>query len=297
MTEAFGGIEAGGTKFICAVGSGPETMHDIVRIDTTTPSETFAQVLAYFQEQKCGYSLKAVGIGSFGPVDLDRGSPTYGYITSTPKPHWANTDFAAAIERELKVPVAFDTDVNAAALGEYKWGAARECDNFFYLTVGTGIGGGAMINGQLVHGLSHPEMGHVRIPHDPNQDPFAGLCPYHGNCLEGLASGVAIEKRWNQSAQDLPPDHPAWELESHYLALALVNYFYTLSPQRIIMGGGVMEQKQVLPLVRRKFRDFLNNYGGVQSIRHNFEEFVVSPELKNEAGILGAIALAQEIVG
>jgi fructokinase len=294
MTTLFGGIEAGGTKFVCAVGSGPNDLRDEVRFDTTNPTETINRAIEYFRAQHDKEPLRAIGIGSFGPVDLRRNSQTYGNITSTPKPGWANTDFVGPIRQALAVPVGFDTDVNAAALGEFRWGAAQELDDFIYLTIGTGVGGGGMMNGRLMHGLGHPEMGHIRIPHDLKSDPYPGKCPFHRDCFEGLASGPAIEERCGQSAESIGPDHPAWELEAHYISLALANYIYALSPQRIIIGGGVMEQKVLFPLVRKNVRETLNDYIQAPEIVTEIDNFIVPPGLGNRAGILGAIALAEE---
>ncbi len=244
----YGGVEAGGTKFICAVGTGPGDVRESTRIDTTTPEMTLREMLAFFRAASArAGTLDAVGIGSFGPVDLHAGSPTFGYITSTPKAGWANVDLRGAVREAFGVPVAFDTDVNAAALAEWRWGAAQHLDTFIYLTIGTGIGGGGLVNGRLMHGLVHPEMGHVRLPHDLTVDPFAGVCPFHGDCLEGLASGPAMNARWLQPAESLPNDHPAWALEARYLAFALVNFICTLSPQRIVIGGGVMTQGAPVP--------------------------------------------------
>ncbi len=237
-----GGIEAGGTKFVCAVGSGPNDIRAEHRFPTTTPEETLAQAIAFFQAQVEEHGrIAAIGIAAFGPLDPNPASPTFGYITTTPKPGWANADVVGVIKTALGVPVGFDTDVNGAALGEHRWGAAQDVDTFIYLTIGTGVGGGVMVNGRLLHGLIHPELGHISLPHDWAQDPYKGRCPYHGDCLEGMAAGPAIGERWGQPAFELPADHPAWELEAHYLALALRSYICTLSPQRIIMGGGVME--------------------------------------------------------
>ena len=200
--------------------------------------------IEFFQTQRAKLGpLAAIGIASFGPIDPKPGSPTFGYITSTPKPGWGNTDFAGAVARALSVPVGFDTDVNVAALGEWRWGAGQGLDNLIYLTIGTGIGGGGLVNGKLMHGLVHPEMGHIRVPHDLAADPYPGHCPYHGDCLEGLACGPAMNERWQQPSQNLPADHPAWALEAEYLAWALVNIICTLSPERIILGGGVMSQR------------------------------------------------------
>lgn len=295
MTTLFGGIEAGGTKFVCAVGTGPDDLHDEIRFPTTSPDETIGRAIAYFQEQARRRPLAAIGIASFGPVDLDRSSPTYGYITATPKPGWAFADFAGRVQRSLGVPVGFDTDVNGAALGEHRWGAAQGLDTFIYLTIGTGIGGGGMVGGRLMHGLVHPEMGHIRVPHDRTQDPFPGRCPFHGDCLEGLACGPAMEDRWGQRAETLPPDHPAWDLEARYIALALNNFICTLSPQRIILGGGVMSQPQMFPLVRRYVQELLNNYVDSPAVREGIDHYIVPPGLGSRAGVLGAIALAQAV--
>ncbi|MFQ5616929.1 MAG: ROK family protein [Anaerolineales bacterium] len=291
MNKLVGGLEAGGTKFVCAVGTGPEDIRAEVRFPTTTPAETIGRAIAFFREQE---PVTAVGIASFGPVDPDPDSPTFGHITTTPKPGWANVDLAGEIGRALGAPVGFDTDVNGAALGEWKWGAAQGLDTFIYLTIGTGIGGGAMVNGKLLHGLIHPEMGHIPLPHNWVADPYNGRCPYHGDCLEGMASGPAIEERWGIKGSDLPPNHPAWELEAHYLALALGAFICTLSPQRIIMGGGVMRQPQLFPLVRRKTREYLNGYVQSPAILEQIDNTITSPGLGNRAGVLGAIALGQQ---
>lgn len=297
MAALVGGIEGGGTKFVCAVGTGPEDIRAEIRFPTTTPDETLRQAIAFFQEQQRVAPLAAIGIGSFGPVDPDPQSPTFGYVTTTPKPGWANADFAGAIRRALDVPIGFDTDVNVAALGEHTWGAAQGLDTFIYLTIGTGIGGGGMVGGRLMHGLIHPEMGHIRIPHDWAADPYAGWCPYHGDCFEGLANGPALEKRWGQRAETLALDHPAWPLEAHYLALALVSFICTLSPQRIIMGGGVMAQPHLFPLVRQKTQELLNGYVQSPAIMDHIDEYIVPPGLGGRAGVLGAFALAQLALG
>ncbi len=289
----YGGIEAGGTKFVCALGTGPDDIRAESRFPTTNPEETFGRVIDFF---KAHDEVAAIGVGSFGPIDPRPGSPMFGYITTTPKPGWANTDFVGALEAAFNVPVGFDTDVNAAALGEHRWGAAQGLDTFIYLTIGTGIGGGAMVEGKLLHGLMHPEMGHIRIPHDRERDPFEGVCPFHGDCLEGLANGPAIEARWGVRGENLPPEHPAWDLEATYLAYALVNYILTLAPERIIMGGGVMEQEQLLPLIRAKVVDFLNDYFQVAEITEQIDEYIVPPALGARTGVLGAIALAQRAV-
>ncbi len=290
----YGGIEAGGTKFVCAVGTGPDDIQDEIRFPTTQPEETISQSIAFFRKHHKASGLAAIGIAAFGPVDPNPASPTWGYITSTPKPGWRDTNFAKAVSQAVGVPVGFDTDVNGAALGEYRWGAAQGLDTFLYLTIGTGFGGGAMVGGKLAHGLVHPEMGHIRIPHDWDRDPFPGTCPFHGDCLEGMAAGPALEQRWQQPGQTLGPDHPAWDLEADYLAYGLVNYICTLSPQRIIMGGGVMAQPHLFPLVRSKTLGYLNGYVQSPAILDHIDTYIVPPGLGNQSGVLGAIALAME---
>lgn len=297
MLHLYGGIEAGGTKFVCAVGTGPDDLRAEVRFPTTTPQETIRRALEFFRDQqdRLGGGIRAIGIASFGPVDPNPASPTFGHITSTPKPGWQNVDLAGEIRRGLNLPVGFDTDVNGAALAEGLWGAAQGLDTFIYLTIGTGIGGGGMVGGRRLHGLLHPEMGHIRIPHDRQADPFAGICPYHGDCLEGLASGPAIAARWGAPPEDLPPDHPAWALEAHYLALALANFICTLSPQRIILGGGVMQQPHLFSRIRAEVPRLLNGYIPARPIldEEEMQAYIVPPALGARAGVLGAIALAR----
>jgi len=291
MTERFGGIEGGGTKFVCALGTGPEDLEE-VRFETTTPEETLRRCATFFAAR--GSPVRAIGIGSFGPVDLDERSRAYGFITSTPKPGWANTDFAGRLGRDLRCPIGFETDVNTAALGEFHWGAARGLANFVYLTIGTGIGGGGMMNGRLMHGLVHPEMGHIFLPRHP-RDNYAGGCVYHGGaCFEGLASGPAIAERWGKPGAELGADHEAWEMEAHYIALALVSIICTLSPERIILGGGVMEQQPLLGMVQRKTAELLNGYVRAPALNEGLKEYIVTPALGNRSGVLGAIALARE---
>src|SRR5579883_768062 len=286
-----GAIEAGGTKFVCGAGTSPADLKTI-QIPTTTPEATVTAAIAFLREESRG-QLEAVGIASFGPVDLQPGSPTYGHITSTPKAGWAHFDFAGAVQRALHVPVGFDTDVNGAALGEARWGAAQGLSDFLYLTVGTGIGGGAMVNGRLVHGLIHPEMGHIRVPHDRAADPYPGCCPFHGDCLEGLASGPAVRGRWGRYASELPPDHPGLALEARYLALGLATWVCTLSPRRIVLGGGVMEQQRLLPLIRCELAALLNGYIQAPCITAGAEQYVVPARLGPRAGVLGALVLAE----
>lgn len=276
----YGGIEAGGTKFICGVGTGPADL-ETTEIPTTTPEETLAAVIRFFGER---LPIGALGIGSFGPIDPDVSSPTFGFITSTPKAAWRNFDFAGQMKRALQVDVAFDTDVNAAALAEFRWGAGQGRRSFLYATVGTGLGGGAMLDGRLLHGRLHPEMGHIRVPHDRVRDPFPGNCPYHGDCLEGLAAGPALEARWGVAPRLLPTEHPGWELEADYLALGIANWTCTLAPERVILGGGILRHTELFPMVRERMAALLNGYVALPDI--------VAPELGERAGVLGAIALA-----
>ena len=286
----YGGVEAGGTKFVCALGTGPDDLRAQTQFPTTTPEETLARTIAFFQDAE--RAPTAIGIGSFGPVDLTPGSPTYGYITTTPKAGWPQTDFAGTIERTLGIPVAFDTDVNAAAQGEHRWGAARDVETFIYMTIGTGVGGGALVGGRPVHGLVHPEMGHLLLPRAPG-DTFEGACPFHGACLEGMASGPALAARWGEQAQNLPEDHQAWTFEAFYLALAIVNLTLTLSPQRIILGGGVMHQNQLFPMIRQTVQDKLNGYVSAAEILEHIGQYIVPPALGDRAGVLGAMAMAE----
>ncbi|HKZ70979.1 MAG TPA: ROK family protein [Anaerolineales bacterium] len=293
MTQLFGGVEAGGTKFNCIIGTGPHNIRAETRFPTTTPDETLGDVVAFFRERG---PVAALGIASFGPLDLRPASPAYGHIAATPKPGWAGADLLRPFQEAFGAPIGFDTDVNGAALGEWQWGAARGLDTFLYLTIGTGIGGGGLVGGKLMHGLVHPEMGHIFIPHDRQADPFNGGCPFHKNCFEGLASGPALNARWGQPAVTLPPDHPAWDLEARYIARALTNFVCTLSPQRIILGGGVMDQTQLFPLIRRYVKEFLNGYVQSPSILVDADSYIVPPALGPRAGVLGALALAQQAI-
>ena len=286
--RVLGAIEAGGTKFVCGIGNEQGEIFERVSFPTTTPEETMAQVVAFFEGKK----FDALGVGSFGPIDPIKNSPTYGHITTTPKPFWGGYDMIGKLKEHFDVPMNFDTDVNGAALGEYTWGAAKGLDSCIYITVGTGIGAGAVVGGQLVHGLSHPEMGHISVRRHPN-DTFEGFCPFHGDCLEGMAAGPAILKRWGKAGVELPTDHPAWEMEAYYLAQALVNYVLILSPQKIIMGGGVMKQEQLFPEIRRQLKTLLGGYVQHSSITEHIDQYVVYPELGDNAGICGSLALAK----
>jgi fructokinase len=289
----FGCIEAGGTKFVCGVGTGPDDLQTTT-VPTSSPAATIEKIVAFFRE-KAGRGLSAVGVGAFGPVDLRPESPTFGFITSTPKAEWQQYDLAWTLYRALGVPIGFDTDVNAAAAGEARWGAGRGIPNFLYLTVGTGIGGGAMVNGEVIHGLLHPEMGHIRIPHDLASDPYPGACPYHQDCLEGLASGPAMQARWGVPAQHLPADHPGWTLEARYLALGLATWVCTLSPERILLGGGVIQQNRLFPMIRKELLRLLNGYVHARALLEEIDSYVVPPQLGNRAGVLGAMVLAEHL--
>jgi fructokinase len=298
MKQLYGGIEAGGTKFVCVVGSGPKDIVEEIRFPTTQAAEeTVQRAIAFFAPYTCKANLAAVGIASFGPVDLNPASPTYGYITTTPKPGWSQVDLRGIVRSALDLPVTFDTDVNAAAFGEYYWTPANHSlDPFVYITVGTGIGVGVLVNGRPVHGLVHSEAGHFSIPHDKIKDPFAGICPYHMDCLEGLASGPAMAERWGQDAKTLPDFHPGWELEAEYIALALINLTYAYSPQRIVLGGGVSLHYGLHKSVREKVQQYLNGYIQSPTILKKIDEYIVPPTLGNRSGVLGAIAMAIDMV-
>jgi fructokinase len=291
MRRLLGGLEAGGTKFVCAVGTGPDDVRAQTRFATTTPAATIRRAVEFFAEAATRRPLAGIGIASFGPLDLDRRSPTFGAITTTPKPGWQDVDLVTPLAA-LGVAVAIDTDVNAAALAEHRWGAARGVGSAVYVTVGSGIGGGAVIHGRPVHGLVHPEMGHLRLPVDRARDPFPGTCPHHGDCWEGLASGPALAARWGQPPETLPDDHPAWELQAHYLALGLASVVLTLSPERVVLGGGVMARRRLYGAVRQKLAGLLGGYLRTPMLGADVDSYVVAPALGDRAGVLGALALA-----
>ncbi|MCL4271629.1 MAG: ROK family protein [Anaerolineales bacterium] len=291
----YGAIEGGGTKFVCAVGTGPNDLRAEIRVETTSPEETLSRVVKFFHEQEAKFGkLASIGFACFGPLDPNPASPTYGHILPTPKPGWTNANVVGMLKDAFDIPIVFDTDVNGAALGEWRWGAAQELETFIYLTIGTGIGGGAYVEGKLLHGLIHPEMGHILLRHDRDKDPFAGTCPFHGDCFEGLACGGAMEKRWGQPGETLSAEHPAWDLEAEYVAQALTNYTLTLSPQRIILGGGVGSVPHLLSKVRARTRELINGYIQSPIILEHIETFIVNPGLGNRSGVLGAIALAKQ---
>jgi fructokinase len=290
--QHFYGIEAGGTKFVCAWGSGPEDIRDRVVIPTTTPEETMSLVISHIRMVMQKTKLSGIGAAVFGPLALNPEFDNYGCITSTPKKAWRHYNFVGALHYATKLPIVFDTDVNVTAIGEQHWGAGKHVSDFIYMTVGTGIGAGAIVNHKICHGALHPEMGHILIPKRAN-DSGQSVCPYHESCLEGLASGPALHARWGVSdAFELAPTHEAWELEAHYLATAIMNYTLCLSPKRIILGGGVMQQTQLFPLIRNKVKALINDYVQNEYL-DNINDFIVPALLKHNAGVLGAIALAQ----
>jgi fructokinase len=289
----YGGMEGGGTKFVCSVGSGPDDIRDQVRYPTTTPDETLDRAVAFFKK----YNLAAIGLAPFGPLDLNPASPTYGSITATPKPGWSGANIVAPFRRAFNIPIAFDLDVNAAAIGEWTWiPANRALDSLVYYTIGTGIGAGVIAGGKIVHGLTHPEAGHMRLPHECSKDPFPGNCPFHGDCFEGLAAGPALAARLGHAADSLPDDHPLWDIEAGYIAAATVNTILLLSPQRIVLGGGVMQRAHLFPLIRMKVKELLNGYVASPVFSSSLEEFIVPPALGNKSGILGAMAMAKALI-
>lgn len=292
--KLYGGVEAGGTKFVCCVSSGPGSIVEEVRFATTTPEETLRKTVQFFQPFVAEGKVKSIGVGCFGPLDLDPESPTYGSITATPKPGWSHTDVRGTLQRALQVPIAFDMDVNAAAIGEAIWGASKGLDPSLYLTIGTGIGGGYIKDGKPLIGMLNLEMGHLRIPHDRELDPFDGNCPFHGDCFEGLANGPAIEKRLGMKGALVPETDPYWDVEADYIASALMNYILTLSPKKIILGGGVMQREFLYPRVRSRVRQLLNGYVNSRSILENMDEYIVPPGLGNQSGSMGAIAMAMQ---
>jgi fructokinase len=289
----YGGIEGGGTKWICAVAVAPEEIQALVVIPTTTPEETLERVAGFFVQYP---ELEAVGVGSFGPLDLDERSPRFGTITTTPKPGWSGTNVRSVLSARLGVSVAIETDVGAAALAEGRYGAARDVDTFCYVTIGTGIGGGVVVRGEVVHGLLHPEFGHMRVPHDLARDPFVGCCPYHGDCFEGLASGEALEQRFGAPAHELTAVE-VWGLEAEYVALGLVNVISILSPERIVLGGGVMNAPPLLSLVHDRVRDLGGDYFDAPEIGAGIGSYIVRPALGDRAGVIGALGLAQAQAG
>lgn len=297
-TELIAAVEAGGTKFNRAVGTGPDDIRSQVRIETGSPTETLREVMEFLEGSAREFGkISAIGVGSFGPLDLHPSSETYGYITTTPKEGWKYTDLLSEMKECFHVPIGLDTDVNAAALGEFTWGNGKGCDPLVYLTVGTGIGGGALFRGEPLHGTMHPEMGHLMVPQvlsdAPNPD---GICPFHGNCLEGLISGPAIAARWGAPAETFEPEHACWGEFASLMALALMNITLTLSPQRIILGGGVMHQTHLYPMIQEELQRMLGGYLETTELVERIQHYVVHPALGDNAGLLGAMALGKHML-
>lgn len=288
----FGCVEAGGTKFVVGIVAAPDDIRDTARFETISPAETIGATIAWLRHARDRHgALAAIGIASFGPLELDRDAPNWGHITATTKPGWSNADFAGLVARELGLPVSFDTDVNGAALAEAQWGAGRGQKVSVYVTVGTGIGGGAIVDGKPLQGLTHPEMGHIRPQRHPDDLGFPGICPFHGDCLEGLASGPAIKARWGASLSELPSAHPAHEIIAYYLAQLVVTLQSIMEPGRIILGGGVMGTTGLIERVRASASVLGQGY-----FRGDPGDIIVPPALGDRAGLLGALALAQDII-
>jgi fructokinase len=291
----YGGIEAGGTKFNCVLGSSPQTILARATFPTTTPAETIGRAVAFFSNATEKYApIAALGIASFGPVDLAPTSRTFGYITTTPKAHWSQTNLLGEMQAALGVPVSLDTDVNGSALGEGVCGAAMGLDNYIYVTIGTGVGAGIYANGRPMNGANHPEVGHMIIPKAAEDSTFAGNCPFHGDCLEGLVSGPALKARWGCNAELLGKDHVAWRLQAHYLAVMCVNLTLCYSPEKIILGGGVMTQAQLFPMIRREFACLMNDYTKGSATDH-LNNFIVPPALDDSAGVIGSLIMAERV--
>ncbi|HVC34578.1 MAG TPA: ROK family protein [Chloroflexota bacterium] len=290
--KVLGAVEGGGTKFVCMVGTSPTDVVDEVTIPTTSPMETLGAVVEFLGKPRTGVELESIGVATFGPIDLDPMSPTYGCVLKTTKEEWSGARILAPLSRRLGIPIGWDTDVNGAVLGEARWGAARGVDPVLYLTIGTGIGGGALVNGGTIHGLLHPEMGHLPVPTITGDD-FAGICSFHGRCLEGIASGPALAARCGRPVPEVGPDDPVWDLEAHYLAYGISALLLALSPRRIVLGGGVMKQAHLLPRVRRALVEVLNGYIELPELRDGVDEYVVLSELDQKAGLYGALVLAE----
>ena len=281
---------------VAALARGPGEILCRERIPTTTPDETISRLVAYFKESVREFGQpEALAVGTFGPADLEPSSPTFGFVTNTPKPHWSNVDLLGPLRKALGIPVVFETDVAASLFGEVTWGAARGMKDAAYFTVGTGIGGAVMIDGGILHGIGHSEMGHMRISRH-EEDDFKGVCPFHGDCLEGMASGTSMNERWECSAEELPANHPGWRIEASYLAQACLNLLMIAPPGRIILGGGVMHQEQLLAMIRDELSRLLNGYLPYGQLRDNLEDYLVSPALGDDAGVLGCVALGHRLL-
>ena len=284
----FGALEAGGTKMVCAIGNEKGEILEQKSFPTLTPDETIPGLIEYFK----GKDMAAMGIACFGPIDPVKDSPTFGYITSTPKPGWKNYNIVKVFKDEFHIPVGFDVDVNGSLLGEVTWGSSKGLQDVVYYTIGTGIGAGVMSNGKLLHGMLHPEAGHM-IMERVKDDTYKGRCPFHHTCFEGMASGPAIEERWGKKAVELSDRDEVWEIEADYIAQALVNTVCILSPKRIILGGGVMHQMQLFELVRKKLKEKLNDYIKTPELK-DMDNYVVPASLHDDQGIMGCIKLAMD---
>ena len=291
----FGAIEAGGTKFICAVGYDAHSIEDEVLFPTTTPEETLSRVRDFFHNAEQKHKpISGFGIGSFGPVNINTKSENFGKILQTPKSGWANVNVVTSLTSKFGVPVHIDTDVNCALLAEVNWGAGRGLGNVAYVTVGTGIGGGFYANGRIVNGFAHPEIGHLHLSSLLSGDNFEGVCPYHQNkCFEGVASGPALIKRWGKKPDELPINHEAWVFEAEYLARLCQNIILTTAPERIIMGGGVMKQMQLFPMIKDRLKVLLNGYLNLETYQIDWDNYIVPQGLGGQAGIMGGIELAR----
>jgi fructokinase len=289
----FGAVEAGGTKFVCAIGDENGTLHAESRIATTDPDTTLARVLGFLRDHsRESGKLSAIGVASFGPLVLNHDSARYGCIDNTPKTQWSNVNIVGRLAQQFSCPIGFDTDVNAAALAEHRWGAGQNISNLVYLTVGTGIGGGVLVDGAALHGLMHPEIGHVRLRRHPLDVNFDGVCPFHGDCIEGLASGAAILVRTGTELKSLDASHVQWQIEADYLGQLCAQLVLMLSPQLIVMGGGVLSQERLLPMIRQRTQHWLGGYINRQEILTHIEQYIVAPALGARAGVLGALRLA-----
>lgn len=283
----FGALEAGGTKMVCALGKEDGTILEQISIPTTTPEETIPQIIEYFKSK----DVVSLGIGAFGPVDVNKSSDNYGYILDTPKTPWKYYDLVGNIQKELNIPIGIDTDVNGSCLGEVTFGTSKGLDSVVYITIGTGVGVGVSINGQLLHGMLHPEAGHILLRLHPD-DNYKGKCPYHGTCFEGLAAGPAIEDRWGKKAIELKDNEKVWELEAFYIAQAILSYILTLAPRRIILGGGVMHQTHLFPLIRKEVEKLMNGYINTKEMK-DMDSYIVPASLNDDQGIMGCLQLAK----
>ncbi len=286
----YGALEAGGTKMVCAIGDENGKILEQISVPTKTPDETMPAIIDYFKDK----DIKALGIACFGPVDLDKSSPTYGYIVKTPKLAWKDYNIVGTMKEALGIPIGFDTDVNGSLLGEVTWGAAKGLKDVLYITIGTGVGGGILSGGNVVHGMLHPELGHMKLV-KAEDDTYGGKCPFHGTCLEGLAAGPAIEARWGAPARELIDREEVWELESFYIAQALSTFILTISPKKIILGGGVMHVEKLFPMIRKKVLENLNGYLDTAELR-DIDNYIIPAGLNDDQGIMGAVKLAMDAV-